>query len=308
MPPQGVFLTELAGPYLESRRVHLAASTWTQERRHLERFLSSLKAQGVDVVGGVVGENLARYHAELCLHTNRQGRRVSGSFLQQAMLVVRGFLVWARKSGLLLWDFSDFPIPKRADHLPIVPTAEAMRQLLELPDVARPVGLRDRLILELLYVLGMRAGECTALNLDSADLAARTLVVVGKGGHQRMLPLSPSPYEALCRYLDEARPLLKPKAGERALLLSRLGRRLGGQSVLLRVRGYGDKLSLKLTAHQLRHGCATHLLEGGAELPYISQLLGHAGLGPTQRYALMRPLELAKEHRRCHPRSIGGPP
>ena len=83
--------------------------------------------------------------------------------------------------------------------------------MLELPDQARSVGSRDRLILELLYVLGLRAGECVALDLDSTDLVARTLTVVGKGGHQRLLPLSPRPYEALLHYLEKSRPRLPPQ-------------------------------------------------------------------------------------------------
>ena len=131
--------------------------------------------------------------------------------------------------------------------------------------------------------------------------------MVGKGGHQRLLPISPKPYEFWLRYLEQARPRFLPGADERALLLSpKTGQRLSSQSVFLRVRGYGARIGLQLASHQLRHACATHLLEGGAEPPYIARLLGHEDLSSTMRYTRIRPLELKREYRRCHPRAIGG--
>ena len=307
MPSQGIFLEGLLEPYLESRSLHLVPSSLAQERRHLGRFLASLRGQGVQEVGAVLEGHVARYHAEQRLLSNREGKALSDSFFQQAILAVRGFLLWAHREGLVLWDFGGLSIPKRVDKIRRVPTVEEMRRLLELPDVGDPVGVRDRLLLELLYVLGLRVGECRKLDLSSVDLAARTLAVVGKGGHERLLPLSPKVLESLLRYLDFGRPCLEKVAEERALFLARtFGRRLSGQSILLRVRRYGAKLGLKLAAHQLRHACATHLLEGGAEPPYIARLLGHEDLTSTMRYARVRPLALKKEHRRCHPRALGG--
>jgi site-specific recombinase XerD len=293
--------------YLEGRRLHLGNSAIDQERRYLARFVASMAAQGVTELRSVELEHLARYRAELGTLTNRLGAPVSDAFLRKAVSAVRCFLVWAQRSGLLLWSFASLPLPKVAVKLRYVPTVEEMRRLLAMPDLDQPMGLRDRLLLELLYVLGLRIGETVALDLESADLAARTLVVVGKGGHQRLLPLSPGLFQTVLDYLSEGRPRLAIGGEEKALLLgANTGKRPGKQSMLLRVRGYGARLGLALSPHLLRYACATHLVEGGAELPYVARLLGHECLKSTRRYARIRPVELCREHRRCHPRAMGG--
>jgi site-specific recombinase XerD len=304
LPSQGILLAGLVEPYLESRRPHLVATVLEQEGRFLKRFIDFLSTQDVVELGAIAEEHVARYLVELRSLPGRRGP-VSDSFLQQAMQAVRTFLVWARKSGLLLEDFSQLPIPKRVDRVRQVPTEDEMRRLLELSNQDEPLGARDRLLLELLYVLGLRAGECAGLDLGSIDLVARTLSVVGKGGHKRLLPLSPKLYEVLVRYLEQARPRLAG-ADEQALLVgSTTGRRLEVQSVRRRVRAYGKRLGLSLHPHQLRHACATHLLEGGADPIYIARLLGHERLCTTSRYARVRNRELWLEHRRCHPRALG---
>lgn len=305
MPSQGILLESLVEPYLAARSVHLVAATLSQERRYLARLLASLKEQGVSELQDVSQEHIAHFHAVLSSAPSPRGGALSRSLLQQALLCARSFLVWARERGLLLLDFSELPIPKRDDVLPVVPTANEVRRLLEQPG-SSPTGRRDRLLLELLYGLGMRAGECVGLDLHSADLPAETLTVVGKGGHQRLLPLSVGVRVSLLDYLRFGRPGLAPAVGEKALLVGKTGQRLGVQSVRLRVRAYGARIGLKMGAHQLRHACATHLVEGGAELVYVARLLGHQGLETTRRYARVTPLELAREHRRCHPRALGG--
>lgn len=306
MPSSGVLLESLVAPYLESRSRHLVASTLAQERKHLLRFVASLKEQGVTEVQAVLESHIARYHTTLSSSPSPRGGVLSRSYLQQALLCARSFLIWARQQGLLLWDFSELAIPRRDDGIPRVPRASEVKRLLEQPDTVDLTGLRDRLLLELLYVLGLRAGECARLNLHDVDLAAETLRLVGKGGHQRLVPLPPSVREVLHDYLTRSRPHLAPRSTEKALLVSgKTGQRLSSQSVGLRVKHHGARIGLKVGAHQLRHACATHLLEGGAELPYIARLLGHQRLETTRRYARVRPLELAREHRRCHPRALG---
>jgi site-specific recombinase XerD len=293
--------------YLEGRRPHLGDSGLDDDRRYLARFVASMAAQGVTELRAIEQEHLAWYRAELGALTNRLGAPVSAALLRKAISVVRYFLVWAHRSGLLLWSFASLPLPRVAVKLRYVPTADEMRHLLALPDLDCPIGLRDRLLLELLYVLGLRVSETVALDLESADLAARTLVVVGKGGHQRLLPLSPRLFQTVVDYLSDGRPHLAGDHNEKALVLGlTTGKRLGKTLVTQRVRRYGAQLGLELSPHLLRYACATHLIEGGAELPYVARLLGHARLESTRRYARIRPTELAREHRRCHPRAIGG--
>jgi integrase/recombinase XerD len=262
-----------------------------------------LERQGVTNISDVMPEHVAGFCAELQETPSVRGGPLSKSFLQQALLSVRGLLVWASKRGLLFGDFSDIVIPKRDDGSPAVPSVAVMKRLLKLPQTGCPRGERDRLLLELLYVLGLRIGEAVKLDVHHADLAAANLIVTGKGGHQRLLPLSPKLSRILLDYLTEWRPRLDPPDSEKALLVSRNRKRLGKAAASLRVRLYGAQLGIKLSPHQLRHACATHLLEGQAELPDISRLLGHKRLESTQRYARAQSVELAREHRHCHPRA-----
>lgn len=290
--------------YLEARSLHLNQATLRQEKRNLEGFAAFLEGRGVGGVGDITFRHVADYHSALQERRSRRGGPLSKSFLQQALLSVRGFLVWSFKRGLMFSDFSDIPIPKRDDRPLSVPTPAFMKRLLECPEAGCPQGERDRLLLELLYVLGLRIGEAVALDLHQVDFAAETLRVTGKGGHQRLLPLSPRLSRTLSVYLSQWRPKLEPLDSEKAILVSRRRRRLGKQSASIRVRLYGAQLGLKLSPHQLRHACATHLIEGQAELPHISRLLGHQRLETTQRYTRCESTELAREYRHCHPRAL----
>lgn len=307
MPSPRILLEELLVSYLEFRSLYLVESTLRQEKRYLQRFFRFLKTHRVTEVQAIDKVHLDRFQRTLSETPGLGGGLVSSSYLQQSRLCVRGFLVWAHDHGFLLLDFSDLAIPKRNDGVVRVPTANDMKRLLAVPETDCPRDLAGRLILELLYGLGLRAGECARLNLHDADLSAQTLRVVGKGGHQRLLPLSSSVLSILLRYLEHARPVLVADISEKALLVSAYtGERLTGPLIGYRVKNYGAEIGLKVSPHQLRHACATHLLEGGAEIPHIARLLGHQNLETTQRYARVRPIELCREHRRCHPRALGG--
>ena len=305
MSSQGSLLESLVEPYLERRSLYLVTGPLAQERRYLLRFLSFLGRHGVVEVQDISEELVAAYREELQGSPNPKGGGYSVSFFQQALLCVRHFLVWAHQRQLIFWDLSDFDIPKRDDEPPTVPTVDEMKRLLELPDVGCPLGKRDRLLLELLYVLGLRTIECVRLDLQHADLKGRTLTITGKAGHERLLPLSRGILETLWDYISEGRPKLSPSSGEKALLVSGTRqRRLQGVSLAVRVRQYGAKIGLKLSPHQLRHACGTHLIEGGAKLCDVATLLGHQRLEATQRYTRVSSLELARLHRRCHPRAV----
>ncbi|MFA5508636.1 MAG: tyrosine-type recombinase/integrase [Vulcanimicrobiota bacterium] len=178
-----------------------------------------------------------------------------------------------------------------------------MKRLLELPNRSTVLGLRDQFVLELLYSLGPRRSECSALNLSDLDLDQQTLRVVGKGGDERLLPVSPSLELCAQDYLCNSRPELVADTAEQALFLNQRKQRLSDQSVNLIVRKYGLKLGLNLSAHQLRHACATHLVEAGMELEHIQQILGHANLDSTRRYAQVSQRQLEREFRRCWPRT-----
>lgn len=232
-----------------------------------------------------------------------QGRRLATTTVYRTMGTLRAFLGWAYKAGLCLWDGKTYRLAKPKDRGPVPPTVAVMARILELPDRGNPQGLRDLLVLELLYVLGLRRRECSALDLVNLDLGAETLFVVGKYADERLLPVGPKLRETAWRYLRQARPKLAPVAGEAALLLGDEGQRLSPEALAYIVKKYGAAVGIKLSPHQLRHACATHLVEAGMKLDQVQQLLGHRRIDSTERYAQIHGREMQREFLRSHPRA-----
>ncbi len=175
--------------------------------------------------------------------------------------------------------------PKRERRLPTILSKADLDALIESADETTAVGLRNRAMLEMMYASGVRLSEIVGLDLRSIDLDERTVVVRGKGNKERMVLLGEPAEKTLRRYLSQARPQLATGA-EEALFLNRDGNRLSGRSVQNVVRKYALKAGLESHAwpHLLRHSFATHLLDGGAELRVVQELLGHASAQTTQIY------------------------
>ncbi len=176
--------------------------------------------------------------------------------------------------------------PKRERRLPRILDEREAAVLMTAPAVDDAFGLRDRAILELLYAAGIRVAELVGLNLDAVDLREARMVVRGKGNRERVALLGSPAIAALERYLASARPTLATKDGEQALFLNRDGGRLTARAVQLMVRRAGAEAGLSVATHPhlLRHSFATHLLDGGADLRVVQELLGHASAGTTQIY------------------------
>lgn len=203
--------------------------------------------------------------------------------------------------------------PKVGQALPAFLTESEVGQLLDFDDDT-PEGARDRAALELLYATGLRASELTGLDLDRVDLRARTVRTVGKGGKERIVPFGRSAAEALHRYLEHRDRLLAGSGGSGdeapgprpgALFLGTRGRRLGtdGLRRMLRQRLRDSAVTRQVTPHALRHSFATHLLNSGADLRAIQELLGHASLATTQRYTHLSTRHLQEVYRSAHPRA-----
>lgn len=199
---------------------------------------------------------------------------------------------------------------RRKDRLPAaVLTVKQVERLLAAPDMTRPLGIRDRAMLEVLYGTGIRVGELEQVQVADVDLGARTLTIRhGKGDTQRVVPLGKSASEPLTRYLDDVRPVLcKGRPFERALFVVVTGKPLTQPQTRAILRGYQRQCHLKksVTPHALRHACATHLLQAGADIRLIQELLGHARLDSTAIYTRVLPLDLKAIHARYHPREAG---
>jgi site-specific recombinase XerD len=196
--------------------------------------------------------------------------------------------------------------PKQARKLPRVLAPQQMAALLDRIPAHTPLEIRDRAMFELAYSCGLRCEEITGLDLEAVDFESEQLRVRGKGGRERLLPVGEPAQRALQRYLETARPaLLVADPGERALLLSRRGRRLSSSDVRRRLRGWVREAAIGagISPHSLRHAFATHLLEGGADLRSIQELLGHASISTTQVYTRVDPTRLRRQYEQSHPRS-----
>ena len=196
--------------------------------------------------------------------------------------------------------------PKRASKLPKVLAPEQMAALLDRIPARTPLELRDRAMFELTYSCGLRCEEVTGLDLEGVDFDSEQLRVRGKGGKERLLPIGEPAQQALQRYLETARPaLLLGDPDEPALLLSRRGRRLSPSDVRRRLRRWVREAAIGagISPHSLRHAFATHLLQGGADLRSIQELLGHASISTTQVYTRVDPTRLRTQYEKSHPRS-----
>ena len=203
--------------------------------------------------------------------------------------------------------------PRRDQHLPAHLGEAEMTRLLETPDVSSPLGRRDRAILELFYASGLRLSELVGLDVDDVHLAARTVRVLGKGRKERLVPFNRTTEEAIRAWLKDWEALVavqpsvsrRGRAGGQPLFLNYRGRRLSARSVDRLVRKYVGQCSTRfgISPHALRHSFATHLLERGADLRAIQELLGHARLSTTQRYTHVNAAQLIDTYRKAHPKA-----
>jgi site-specific recombinase XerD len=274
----------------------------------LGRWKAFCQAAGVQRPADLTAAHLAGYRWRLEHGPGPSGRPLSPTTVDLALRAVRALLGFACERGELLKNPAAGLVLRR----PVVRrrrilTAGEMEFLLQLPDPRRAVGLRDRAILEVLYGAGLRNGECCGLDLGDLDFAQRTLLVRrGKGSRDRLLPMGEAVRAACERWLEAGRPRFEDPHSPPALFLNRDGARIRPRTLQERLALYLEQAWLpgaRPTVHSMRHSCATHLLEGGADLLEIREFLGHAHVASTQLYTHLVPLDLMAEHRRTHPRA-----
>lgn len=222
---------------------------------------------------------------------------------QSALRTYYGFLL---AEGAVAADPTDrLEAPRIARRLPEFLTVEETNRLLEAADAARPLYWRDRAILEFLYASGVRVSELVELQLSALELEEGFATVFGKGGKERLVPLGQPALRAIGRYLREVRPTLDRGGGQARVFLNARGRPLRRETVwaLVKVAAQRAGLGKKVSPHTLRHTFATHLVEGGADLAAVQELLGHADISTTQIYTHLDRDYIRDVHRKCHPRS-----
>lgn len=271
--------------HLHSER-GMSANTTAAYRTDLEQFCLFLREQQVANVLDIAPEQMRAFMLFL------RERRYANSTIARRTAAVKSFYAYLRANGLIDCDPTDQLDAPRVDRFPPrAISAHQVDELLELPlRSATPEGLRDKAMLELLYATGMRVSELVALDLADLSLAATTVRCIGKGGRERVLPLSDAAATVLEEYLDIARPQLARGNSQpvQALFLNHRGKRLTRQGFWLILKSYAEDLGFDdLTPHTLRHSFAVHMLDNGADLREVQERLGHASLSTTQIYTLL---------------------
>jgi site-specific recombinase XerD len=233
-------------------------------------------------------------------------RGISKAGVARKLAAIRAFYGALVRAGEMKANPADLvATPKRDRKLPRVLSREEMQRLLERIPTRTPLEMRDRGMLELTYSCGLRAEEVVNLDDDAADFEGERLRIEGKGGKTRLVPMGEPAQAALSRYLERARPALVGPGQESALFVSKSGRRLHPSDVRRRLQRWVREAAIAggVSPHALRHSFATHLLEGGADLRSIQELLGHSSLSTTQVYTQVEPSWLQSQYARSHPRA-----
>jgi len=233
-------------------------------------------------------------------------RGISKAGVARKLAAIRAFYGALLRSGTVTSNPADLvATPKQDRKLPRVLSREEMQTLLDGIPAGTPLEMRDRAMLELAYSCGLRAEEVVNLNTDSPDFDGERLRIEGKGGKTRLVPMGEPAQAALTGYLERGRSALVGTGDEHALLVSKSGRRLHPSDVRRRLERWVREAAIAggVSPHALRHSFATHLLEGGADLRSIQELLGHASLSTTQVYTQVEPSWLQSQYARSHPRA-----
>jgi len=235
--------------------------------------------------------------------------RLRRSTISRKLSALRSFFFFLEKNGLIKDNpASDIASPKLENYIPNYLPVDDMFRLLERPDQEKPLGLRDLAILEVLYSCGIRLSELESLDISSIDFDQRLIRVIGKGNKERIVPIGRQALQAVRNYM-EATQYLRKKSGhsskDSALFINFCGRRLSGRSVERIVKRYAGECGLAsdISPHSMRHTFATHLLDGGADLRSVQELLGHASLSTTQKYTHVSLDRLMEVYDKAHPRS-----
>jgi integrase/recombinase XerD len=312
-PSRAPSLDGLAERYIENLVVEhgVARNTQNAYRRDLQLYLRDLDARGIGGARAVKEADVAGFLARLRTAEYADGRRYSDATVARALAAVRGFHRWLVREGHATADPSasigSVRIPRLA---PKALSVEDVERLLESVPAEGPVARRDRAMLEVLYACGLRISELTGLDVDDVDLDDGTVRCFGKGSKERIVPIGRLARRAVAAYLTQERPALAKARGEHAMFVNQRGRRLTRQGCWKILKHYAEdraKLAAKVTPHTLRHSFATHLLDRGADIRVVQELLGHASVSTTQVYTLVSQEKLREIYYSSHPRSGRAP-
>ena len=287
----------------------LSDNTLLAYRKDLRRYASFLARRNIRRTVDVDESAIRSFVASISASTYGDERPYAPTSVGRALSAVRSFHRFLLREGVTTRDPAAAVVrPKLPRALPHPLTVGEVQAVLEMPTADSPGGIRDRAWLELLYASGLRVSELTALDIDDVDLEGNAVRVLGKGGKEREVPIGRHANEAVGAYLARSRPALVSARSRGALFLNARGGRLTRQSVGRLLEEYARRAGIRrrVTPHDLRHSFATHLLDGGADVRVVQELLGHASVATTQIYTLVTKEHLRAVYYTTHPRARRG--
>ncbi|USS89607.1 site-specific tyrosine recombinase XerD [Fructilactobacillus cliffordii] len=278
----------------------LAANSVQSYRQDLTQFIDYLQQHHLTSWGVIDQFTILSY-----LEREKKTGKARNSVIHSVSSLRKFFQYLMRMKVITVDPMQKIATPKRGTHLPSVLTDQEVQRLLAVPDVQKKLGLRDRAILEVLYATGLRVSELVNLKLQDLHLEMHLIQTLGKGNKERIVPIDDVAIEWLTRYLDTARSELLKQTANAYVFLNAHGHQLSRQSVwkMLKQMAVAAVIQKNITPHTLRHTFATHLLENGADLRTVQELLGHADISTTQIYTHVSHEHLTHEYQKYHPRA-----
>ncbi len=274
----------------------LSSNTVAAYRRDLKMFFDLLKGRGKRELMEVAQSDVIAFLAQL------KNQQYASSSVCRSLVAVKVFFRFFKREKMIAVDpTANLDSPKLWELIPEVLTYNEVDALLKSPDLLAPMGSRDRAVFEVMYASGLRVSEVCSLNLF--DISENTVRVKGKGGKERIIPIAQAAIKAVDHYLIHFRKAL-PGQKDLPLFVTSKGKRIDRILVWQRIKLYGKKagISKPLSPHTLRHSFATHLLENGADLRVIQEMLGHASVATTDRYTHISQQHLFQSFSNFHPR------
>ncbi|MBU3911824.1 MAG: site-specific tyrosine recombinase XerD [Candidatus Omnitrophica bacterium] len=277
----------------------LSNNTLISYKRDLRKFLNYLKARRIASIEKVSRHNVTSFMLD------EKDKGLSANSISRELACLKSFFKFLLRENKIKDNITGvIESPKLWKKLPDVLSLDEVEAILKTPNIRDVAGARDKASIELMYATGMRVSELVNLKMDDLNIKVGFAKCFGKGGKERIVPFGRKAKESILRYLEKSRPRLLKKKVSNALFLTRLGRAMSRQTFWKTIKKYTREARIKknVTPHSLRHSFATHILERGADLRIVQEMLGHADISTTQIYTHVNKDRLKSIHKKFHPR------
>jgi len=277
----------------------MADNTLSSYKRDLYRFADFLKSKKVDSI-----DKVSRQMINSFMMAEKE-RGLASNSVSRGLACIKSFFKFLLKENMIKEDTANIiESPKLWKKLPFTLNVKEVETLLNAPNIRDPMEARDKACMELMYATGMRVSELVNLKMDDINIGVGFAKCFGKGSKERIVPFGKKAKESLLRYLEKSRPRFLKKNISNFLFLTRIGKPMSRQTFWKIIKRYAKlaKINKKVTPHSLRHSFATHILERGADLRIVQEMLGHADISTTQIYTHVSKDRLKSIHQKFHPR------